>query len=208
MRYQNIHSKSSVKKTFKSQIILCIFILIVLSIIKLIPNENLQKTKNAVSLIINTKTDIKAELLKIKDFFVEDEKIASMNPVSDFISPVKGGEVVKGFGVQDADKSGFNYGVDIKLSDDKNVLSAAGGEVTEIATNEESGTYIIIKHSDEISTLYSHLNEVLPSVGERVESGQVVARANNENNTIHFEIKRNDTYLDPADFIDFGEGND
>lgn len=203
LRIENTH-----KSTFYPRMIICIIILITLSVIKLTPNENFTKVKNAVSLILNKETKINQELEKVKGFFKEEEGLSAMSPVSEFLNPAKGGEVVKGFGVQDADSSGFHYGVDIKLPENSNVVSVAKGEVTEVATNEEYGTYIVIKHSDEISTLYAGLNEVLPSVSEKVESGQVIARPNEENHTIHFEVKRQDTYLDPAEFINFGEGND
>ena len=63
----------------------------------------------------------------------------------------------------------------------------------------------MVKHSDEIFTMYAHLNEILPNVKEKVEKGQAIARANGENDTIYFEVRRGDTYLDPAEFIDFGE---
>ena len=211
MRYHD-RTRLKIEKThsgnFQSRMIVCIVILIALSIIKLTPDESFIKVKKSVSLILNKETKISQEFEKIKGFFKQEEGMSAMSPVSEFLSPANDGEVVKGFGVQDADISGFHYGVDIKISQNGNVVSVAKGEVTEIATNEEYGTYIVIKHSDEIFTLYAKLNEILPSVSEKVEAGQVIARPNEENHTIHFEIKRKDTYLDPAEFINFGEGND
>lgn len=211
MRYQDT-TRLKIEKThtssFQARSIICIIILIALSMIKLTPDERFVKVKNAVLLILNKETKITEEFEKVKGFFKEEEGLSLMSPVSEFLNPAKNGKVVKGFGVQDADSSGFHYGVDIELPENDNVVSVAKGEVTEVATNQEYGTYIVIKHSDEIFTLYAGLNEVLPSVSEKVESGQVIARPNEDNYTIHFEIKRGDTYLDPAEFIDFGEGDD
>ena len=144
---------------------------------------------------------------KTKAFFAKDSAISAMNPVSEFINPVKGGTITKAFGAQDASVSSFHYGIDINSAPLENVCAAASGEVLEIATNSEYGSFIVIKHSDEISTLYAHLEEILPDVGNTVEVGQAIARSNKEDNTIHFEIKKGDTYLNPEEFIDFAVGD-
>lgn len=208
MRYRGIITDQNdlkIKSTIKWQVTICVVLLVALSVIKLTPDDTLVKTKNAVKLILNKQTVLRDEADKIKGIFTEDEGLSSMNPVSEFVNPAPEGDVVVGFGVQDATDSDFHYGVDIKLAEGQNVVAAAAGEVTEIATNEEYGSYIIITHNDEILTMYAHLNEILPDVGERVEAGKPIARANADNNTIYFEIRRGDTYLNPADFIDFGE---
>lgn len=208
MRYRGIITDQNdlkIKSTIKWQVTICVVLLVALSIIKLTPDDTLVKTKNAVKLILNKQTILRDEADKIKSIFTEDEGLSSMNPVSEFVNPAPEGNVVVGFGVQDAADSDFHYGVDIKLAEGQNVVAAAAGEVTEIATNEEYGSYIIITHNDEILTMYAHLNEILPDVGERVEAGKPIARANADNNTIYFEIRRGDTYLNPADFINFGE---
>ncbi len=196
------------KTTFSTRFIICTVLLIILSILKITPDDVFVKAKKSVILILTEQTDLKKEYEKLKGIFTENDKFETMNPVSDFIKPAENCELVKGFGVQDADVSGFNYGIDIKVSPTQNILSVGSGEVVEIATNQEYGSYIIIKHNDEISTLYANLNEIFPNIKDKVDKGQAIARANTDNNTIHFEIKKGETYLDPSDFIDFGEKND
>ena len=208
MRYRGIitdRNDLKIKSTIKWQVTICVVLLVVLSVIKLTPDDTLVKTKNAIRLILNQQTNLREEANKIKGIFTEDEGLSSMNPVSEFVNPAPEGDVVVGFGVQDAADSNFHYGVDIKIPQGQNVVAAAAGEVTEIATNEEYGSYIIITHNDEILTMYAHLNEILPDVGERVEAGKAIARPNADNGTIYFEIRRGDTYLNPSDFIDFGD---
>lgn len=189
--------------TFKKQLIICTTLLIGLSFLKISPDDVFVKTKSAVNLILNENTNIEKEVKKLSDFFTPDASISAMKPVSEFISPSKDCVIVKPFGVQDASSDTFSYGIDLKIEENENVCAVAVGEVTEAATNTEYGSYIIIKHSDEISTLYAQLDEILPDIGSTVEAGQAIARANKENNTIYFEIKKGDTYLDPQDFIDF-----
>jgi len=209
MRYEGANTRIGQSNKsgsyFKSKVVICVLILFVLGAIKLYPADKFVKVKRAVSLILTKSTDIREEVDKLKNIFIAEDEVTAMNPVSEFINPATNGEIVKGFGVQDADNSGFHYGVDLKIEKDKNIVCAATGEITEIATNSEYGTYIVIKHNDEIFTVYAKLNEILPNVGDRIEKGQAIARVNGEDNTLHFEIRRGDTYLDPTEFIDFGE---
>jgi len=207
MRYRGAKNNflTNIMGTIKTQTAICALILTVLCIIKLTPDDKLIKTKNAVRLVLNQQTSLKEEAEKIKEIFTADKGVVAMTPVSEFESPVPNGEVVVGFGVQDASDSQFHYGIDIKVPQGENIVAAAGGKVTEIATNDEYGSYMVIAHNDDVSTLYAHLNEILPDVGEEVTKGKAIARANKENNTIYFEIRHGETYLNPADFIDFGE---
>lgn len=208
MRYTRKNIPSKTGNTFKFQLIFCAVLLVAASIVKMTSDDVLVKTKKAITLILTEQTDINKEFEKVKSIFLTDDSIESLNPVSEFMSPAEKCSIVKGFGVQDAEESGFNYGVDLKVNKNENILAVADGEITEIATTKEYGTYILIKHSDELFTMYAQLNEILPDVGEKVSKGQTIGRANEETSTIHFEIRRNDTYLDPTEFIDFGEKND
>ncbi len=195
-------------KRFISNSLFCVFLLIALTLVNLTPDGSFTKVKNTVRLILTQNVDIKEELIKLKNMFIPDENITAMTPVSEFINPVLGGSVIKSFGVQDAGSSGFHYGIDIKTPQSANICASASGEITEIATTQELGSYITIKHSDKIYTTYAHLGEIIPNVGENVTKGQPIGRANGENSTIYFEIKQGETYLDPTEFIDFGVPND
>ena len=143
MRYQNtdvhIANDSGFKRGFRARVLICLLLFIAMTVIKLYPEDRFIRTKNTVKLILTKETDIRAEINKIKDIFKTEDEISAMNPVSEFINPAKGAMVVKGFGVQDADDSGFHYGVDLKLENGQNVLCAADGEIEEIATNSEYG---------------------------------------------------------------------
>lgn len=196
--------ESGFKQTFAAQALICILILMFCVLIKLYPGESFEKAKNSVQLIITHNTDFKAEFEKLKSNFKKDESLETLNPVSGLAAPSTG-KIVKGFGLQDASGSGFHYGLDISAGETENIVAANDGEVTEIATNAEYGSYIIIKHSEEITTLYGSLNEILPNVGDKVTKGQPIARAGGENSTFYFELRRGDTYLDPTQFIEFKE---
>ena len=217
MRTDEIHTAPTRRKAsnspkflekFISELLICTVIFLILGIVRIYPEGKFTKIKNTVSLIVTQNIDLKDVAQKLKNIFIPDENINAMNPVSEFTNPVPKGEIVKRFGVQDASGGNFHYGIDIKATKGTNICSCAAGEVTEIATSAELGTFITIKHSEEITTTDAHLGEIIQNVNENVSAGQAIARANEENDTIYFEIKRNDTYLDPEEFIDFGIKND
>lgn len=197
-------NNSGIVGKFVSELLICTVIFLILAMIRIYPEGKLTPVKNTVSLIVTQNIDIKDAVQKLKKILIPDGGIKAMNPVAEFTNPVPNGEIIKGFGVQDASGGKFHYGIDIKSKSETNVCACASGEVVEIATNQELGAFITIKHSDEIYTTYANLGEIIPDVKEKVSAGQAIARVNGENRTVYFELKRNDTYLNPEEFIDFG----
>jgi len=195
---------SSFTRTLKTQFLICILLLLFCLFIKFYPNDSYMKAEKSVQLILTHNTDVQAELAKLKSYFQKDESLDTLNPVSEMTAPANG-EIVKGFGIQDASGSGFHYGVDIKSDESKNIIAANDGTVEEIGTNNEYASFIIVRHSEEITTLYGNVNEILPNIGDTVAKGQPIARTEDENGTFYFELRRGDTYLDPTQFIDFKE---
>jgi len=207
-RYREISDDSiyenNIKSNFRTQIFICILVFIFCVLIKFYPNENFDKIEAGINLIVSENTDLKVELQKIKSMFFKDESLDTLTPVSEMIAP-SSGSIAKGFGVQDASNSGFHYGLDLYTAPSENIVAVSDGEVTEIATNNEYGSFVTIKHSEDISTLYGNLNEILININDKVSKGQPIARAGGENSTFYFELRRGDTYLDPTEFIEFGK---
>lgn len=191
-------------QSFVTQSLICLLILIFCVLVKLYPNESLVKVKNSISLIVSQNTKVEDVMAGIKTYFQKDEALETLNPVSSLVAP-SSGAIIKGFGMQDAGQSDFHYGLDIAAEKTESIVAANDGEVTEIATNAEYGSYIIIRHSEEITTLYGQLDEILTQVGEKVSQGQPIARAGGNQNFFYFELRRGDTYLNPAEFISFKE---
>lgn len=201
-RTKDIHEQ---KSTFFKRALLCFLLLIFCAAVKFYPNENLNLVKSSIDYIVNHNTDIRAEFEKFTTLFKNDKSLEVLNPVSEMISPAPSGKIIKGFGMQDASGSDFHYGVELSAKENENIVSANDGVVSEIAKNEEYGSYIVISHSEEIKTLYGQLNEIIINAGDKVEKGQAIARANVETNSFYFELKRGETYLDPTQFISFKE---
>jgi septal ring factor EnvC (AmiA/AmiB activator) len=100
----------------------------------------------------------------------------------------------------------LNNGVDIEAPVGSPVHSVAKGRVD--YTSEDFGTYgqmVILNHGDGYYTLYGHLSEILVSVGQEVQAGQVIARSGDTGSLrgpiLHFEVRKGGTPLDPGDWL-------
>lgn len=196
--------QKGIRQTIVTQSLICLLALIFCILVKLYPDESFAKARNSVSLILSHNTDVEATIAHLKAYFQKDKALESLDPVSSLVAP-SSGAIIKGFGMQDAGQSDFHYGLDIAATDAESIVAANDGEVTEIASSAEYGSYIIIRHSEEISTLYGHLDEILTEVGEHVSRNQPIARAGGNQDFYYFELRRGDTFLNPAEFISFKE---
>lgn len=191
-------------RTFFKRCAFCVLLFVFCAGVKVYPDEKLGIVKASIKYIVSENTDIKKETEKLVSFFKKDESLETLSPVSNLISPVKSAEISKGFGIQDAANGEFNYGVYIKTKSNENVVSAGDGKVVDVLKDEKKGTSILVSHSCDITTLYACLGELIINVGDRVERGQAIAKPDGSG-AVYFELKRNDTYLDPTQFIEFKE---
>ncbi len=192
------------RNTITTQLFIAVLLFLFCAFVRLSPDDAFINIKNGISAILTVNTDLQAEWENIKSGFTEQDTLDTLAPVSTMCAP-SSGEIVRGFGVQDASSGAFHYGVDLSCEPQENILCANDGTVTEIATNEEYGTFIIVSHSEEIATLYGGLGEIMPNVGDKVTKKQPIARVAENASSFYFELRRGDTFLDPAEFIAFKE---
>jgi len=119
-----------------------------------------------------------------------------------FISPVKG-IIVNGF---DTDK--HHYAVDIALKKGMPIKSIAKGRIIFADWSPDTGNTIIVKHPNDVISIYKHNQKLLRRTGDIVQQGEVIALSGNtgEKTTgphLHFELWIKDTPVDPVDFINF-----
>jgi murein DD-endopeptidase MepM/ murein hydrolase activator NlpD len=90
-----------------------------------------------------------------------------------------------------------NRGIEYATSSGDSVRAVAAGEV--IFSGVVAGTaYVVVRHADRRRATYGNLGGTLPSVGQPVVSGMVIARTAG---TFHFGLRDGDRYVDPAPFI-------
>jgi len=116
--------------------------------------------------------------------------------------PVKGA-ISEGFS---ADKK--HFAVDIVVAENTPVKSVANGTVIFAEWTAETGNVIIIKHTNQLLSVYKHNASLVKTQGDLVKSGEVIAFSGTTGELstgphLHFELWSNDYALNPIDFIDF-----
>ena len=100
----------------------------------------------------------------------------------------------------------FHNGWDMAAPTGTPVVSAWRGTVRIGAYDDVGGYYIIIDHDNQLSTYYGHLSSVFVVNGQQVLAGETIGLSGNTGKStgphLHFEIKQNNTLIDPARYLD------
>ncbi len=95
----------------------------------------------------------------------------------------------------------FHYGVDLKCPENTPVNTIADGFVLKTGFNKGYGNFIRIKHDNEFSTVYAHLNKIEVSENQEVNQGDIIGLVGKSGMAttyhLHFEIVRNKEKIDP-----------
>ena len=101
-----------------------------------------------------------------------------------------------------------NSGVDYKSDETFDVVASVSGTVTNITEDTLLGKTIEIKNSNEITTMYQSLGEVIVKKGDTVTQGQVIAKSgacvlnSDIKQGLHFEMYKNGTVINPEKSYD------
>jgi lipoprotein NlpD len=142
----------------------------------------------------------KSERIKPKDNGGESEKIKFDR--DRFIWPVKG-KVRSKFGIQ---PNGMYYnGIRISAREGTTVLASAGGTIIFSGPLKDFGETVIIKHEDNYATVYTHLNNRMVKVDDRVKRGSRIAFPGQVERGseayINFEIRHKNKSRNPLFFL-------
>ena len=116
-----------------------------------------------------------------------------------FIWPVNG-KVLSKFGIQP--KGMRNDGVNIIANKGQPVLATQDGKVVYSGSEIEAfGNLILIKHNNNRTSAYAHVDNVEVVKGQIVKKGELIARVGNTGKVnrpqLHFEIRDNSGPIDP-----------
>ncbi len=89
-------------------------------------------------------------------------------------------------------------GITIESRPGTAVHSSAGGIVEKIGSMRGYGRYVIIKHGGHYLTVYSGLNKIDVSEGDRVPRGRIIGRQDGE---LHFQINHSGKALNPLQLL-------
>ena len=118
------------------------------------------------------------------------------------VRPVAG-VVSSGFGSR---WGAMHNGVDFADSIGAPIHSVENGTVIDAGPASGFGQWVRVKNDDGTTAVYGHVNEILSSVGQRVNAGDVIATVGNRGNStgphLHLEIwDPNDVKIDPAPYL-------
>jgi len=142
------------------------------------------------------------------DFGKELLKSAGVIAVQEFIWPCGKGRSHSSFGYRIDPFHGrraFHYGLDLTPGNGSPVYAAKDGVVTYAGWMGGYGKLIVIQHSDNFSTRYGHLSNILVEKGQRVKQshkiGLVGSTGRSTGPHLHFEIRENGKALNPAKIL-------
>ena len=151
---------------------------------------------------------------KVENTEENSQVVEEVIPDPTFTKPVEG-EVIKEFAKdslvysQTLDEWITHYGIDIKADRTTVVKASAPGTVKAIKNDPRYGLTIIVEHVNGFKTVYSNLlSTEFVTEGETVEQGQSLGTVGNsaafeiaDEPHLHFEIIKNEEYLDPTLYI-------
>ena len=99
----------------------------------------------------------------------------------------------------------FHTGVDIALPEGTPILAGGTGVVTLSGWHGGYGYTVIIDYGDGITALYAHCSVLLVTVGQTVQTGDIIALVGTTGNStgphLHLEIRKNGRLLNPIFFV-------
>jgi murein DD-endopeptidase MepM/ murein hydrolase activator NlpD len=97
---------------------------------------------------------------------------------------------------------GRNNGIAIAADPGTPVRAAAAGQVAAVTENTDEVSIVVIKHPDNLLTVYVNLDDIAVSKGDSVGRGdQIAAVAPGSPSFLHFEVTRGTERVDPMPYL-------
>lgn len=136
-----------------------------------------------------------------------DEKIEPAKPLpspdlssdktvqSQLAFPVKG-DIIRGY------KKGSNDGLDIAAAAGTPVIAAEAGTVAAITRDTDQVPILVIRHADNLLSVYANIDKIGVKKGDSVKRGQQVAVVRSgKPSFLHFEVRQGFESVDPLPFL-------
>lgn len=96
-------------------------------------------------------------------------------------------------------------GIDLSADTGTEIYAAYDGVVVLSTYNSAAGNYIAIDHGSTLITMYLHCSKLYVNEGDTVKAGDLIGLVGNTGNStgphLHFTVKYNGEYVDPAPYI-------
>ena len=97
-----------------------------------------------------------------------------------------------------------NKGIEISIEENAPVVAVADGEVSYKGSPREFGNLVIVRHADDLLSVYAFTKEVLVVQGQKVARGERIALAGSapgRGPLLHFEVRRKGVAVDPLELL-------
>lgn len=124
--------------------------------------------------------------------------------------PVKYYRLTSPFGKRenpfDGTKNQFHKGIDMAAPEGTDVYACKSGTVKECGEgNPTYGNYILVQHTNGMTSFYAHLSQVFVKREDSVQGGQIIGKVGRTGKVtgshLHFEIRLNGKAKNPKDFL-------
>ncbi|GIR95782.1 MAG: hypothetical protein CM15mP98_07520 [Paracoccaceae bacterium] len=167
-----------------------------------------QLSKKKINLTKNNKKSAEKQLvLNKKNSTKRSSSIKNdVSPKNNFIMPVKG-KIINEYNSNSGKQK--NQGIDIEVTPGSPVLAAASGTVALITDNTQNfGKIILIRHENNLISIYGRVTKVLVEKNEIVTKGQKIGsmleKTNDDKNRsiLHFELRKGTKSVNPKNYFE------
>ncbi|WP_315919624.1 M23 family metallopeptidase [Mesorhizobium sp. SP-1A] len=169
-------------------------------------------------------TDVGGPLVPIDPSAMFDTKVKELDEALDaldglkqearrlpLVNPAPGHAVTSPFGVRTDPLLGtaaLHSGMDFRAPVGMPARVTAAGVVVKAGWNGGYGRMVEVDHGQGFTTRYGHLSNILVSVGQKLEAGDVIGRTGSSGRStgphLHYEIRHNGEALNPLRFLAVG----
>ena len=97
---------------------------------------------------------------------------------------------------------GSNEGIDIGASAGSTVRAAEAGTVAAITRDTDQVTIVVVRHKDNLLTVYANIDSVTVAKGDTVKRGQAIGKVRSQPPAfLHFEVRQGFDSVDPMPFL-------
>ena len=173
----------------------------------LITNEkqNVVEMQNVIDENNGVKNNLENTISSINEMEMD---ISNLKAAYKFINPLQG-TVSSGFGARQSkyqNVTGYHTGIDIAADLGTPIVASMEGIVELVSSEGDYGKHVKIRCNN-VYTLYAHCSKIFVKEGQIVARGQKIANVGNTGNStgphLHFEIRVEDRFVDPAKIINF-----
>ena len=99
-------------------------------------------------------------------------------------------------------EKGKNEGIDIAAAPGTGVRAAEAGSVAAITADADQVPIVVVKHKNDLLTVYANVDKITVKKGDRVRRGQQIASLRGGDNAyVHFEVRKGFESVNPDPYL-------